>query len=153
VSPTLSTGAAATAGTITGTWTLTAGSTLQATYADLGEKYVADHAYQPGTVLEFGGSHEVTIAEDGTRRVAGVVSTNAAYVMNTGCQGEHVVILALHGRVPCRVRGKISKGDMMISGGDGYARPSNDPSIGSIIGKSLEDFDGIGIIEIAVGRL
>jgi hypothetical protein len=153
VSPTLSTGAAATAGTITGTWTLTAGSTLQATYADLGEKYVADHAYQPGTVLEFGGSHEVTIAEDGTRRVAGVVSTNAAYVMNTGCQGEHVVILALQGRVPCRVRGRIRKGDMMISGGDGYARPSNDPSLGSIIGKSLEDFDGIGVIEIAVGRL
>jgi hypothetical protein len=42
---------------------------------------------------------------------------------------------------------------MMISGGDGYARPSIDPSLGSIIGKSLEDFDGIGVIEIAVGRL
>jgi hypothetical protein len=153
VTPTLSTGAAATPGTITGTWTLTAGSTLEATYADLGEKYVADKHYEPGTVVEFGGSHEVTIAEDGTRRVAGVVSTNPAYVMNTGCRGEHVVILALQGRVPCRVRGRIRKGDMMISGGDGYARPSIDPSLGSIIGKSLEDFDGIGVIEIAVGRL
>jgi hypothetical protein len=51
------------------------------------------------------------------------------------------------------VRGKIRKGDLMISGGDGYARPSNDPQIGSIIGKALENFNGIGVIEVAVGRL
>jgi hypothetical protein len=127
--------------------------TLTATNADLGEKYVSDSQYEPGTVVEFGGDYEVTIAEDGTRAVAGVVSTNAAYIMNSACVGDHVVIIALQGRVPTKVRGKIRKGDMMISGGDGYARPSNDPQIGSIIGKALENFNGIGVIEVAVGRL
>lgn len=153
VTPTLSTGAALTVGTITGTWGLSAGSTLTATYADLGEKYVADAQYEPGTVVEFGGDYEVTVAQDGTRAVAGVVSTNAAYIMNSACAGDHVVTIALQGRVPCKVRGRIRKGDMMISGGDGYARPSNDPQVGSIIGKALENFDGIGVIEVAVGRL
>ena len=127
--------------------------TLTAVNADLGEKYVADAHYESGTVLEFGGDYEVTVAQDGTRAVAGVVSTNAAYIMNSACVGDHVVTIALQGRVPCKVRGRIRKGDMMISGGDGYARPSNDPQIGSIIGKALENFDGIGVIEVAVGRL
>lgn len=122
--------------------------------ADLAEYYQSDMYYEPGTVLEFGGSKEVTLASDETTRVAGVVSTNPAYVMNTNIEGEHVVMIALQGRVPCKVRGKIEKGDMLCSGGDGYARPTFNPKMGTIIGKSLEDFnDGVGIIEIAVGRL
>ena len=125
-----------------------------AKWADLAEHYLADCAYEPGTVLEFGGSKEVTVAQDATRRVAGVVSTKPAFIMNDSLKGETVVKLALQGRVPCKVRGKISKGDMLISGGNGYARPSSDPMIGSVIGKALEDFDGIeGIIEVVVGRL
>ena len=125
-----------------------------AKWADLAEKYLADRAYEPGTVLEFGGDKEVTLAEDSTRRVAGVVSTNPAFVMNENLQGETVVKLALQGRVPCKVRGKIRKGDMLVSGGGGYARPCNDPLLGTVIGKALEDFDGVsGIIEVVVGRL
>lgn len=150
----LTTGSAAAAGTITGTWTLSAGSTLRATYADLAEKYVADQAYPAGTVLEFGGSHEVTLAQDETRRVAGVVSTDPAYVMNDGCLGDHVVLLAMIGRVPCRVRGTIHKGDLLCSAGDGYARPTHSPKVGTIIGKALEDYDGVdGVIEIVVGKV
>jgi len=151
---TLTTGANTTAGTITGNWSLSTGSQLRATYADLAEYYEADAHYEPGTVLAFGGDKEVTIAEDGTSRVAGIVSTNPAYVLNTACKGEHIVALALQGRVPCKVRGNIKKGDMMVSAGNGYARPSTSPTVGTIIGKSLENFDGIeGVIEIAVGRL
>jgi len=150
----LTTGASANNGTITGNWTLSSGSKLEATYADLAEYYHADQSYDPGTVLEFGGDFEVTVAEDATNRVAGVVSSNPAYVMNATCKGEHVVAIALQGRVPVKVKGKIRKGDMMISAGNGYARPSNNPTVGSVIGKSLENFDGIeGIIEIAIGRL
>ena len=150
---TLSTGANTTAGAITGNWTLTDGSRLQATYADLAEYYEADVKYLPGTVLMFGGEKEVTLAEDGTSRVAGVVSTNPAYVMNSTCPGL-LTAVALQGRVPCKVRGKISKGDMLISGGNGFARPNQFPSMGTVIGKALEDFDGYeGIIEVAVGRL
>jgi len=151
---TLTTGANTNLGTITGNWSLSAGSRLQATYADLAEYYSSDENYGPGTVLEFGGNAEVTMAEDGSKKVAGVVSTNPAYVMNTSCPGKYVVALALQGRTPVKVRGKISKGDMLISGGGGYARPTTTPQIGTIIGKALENFDGIqGVIEIAVGRI
>jgi hypothetical protein len=149
----LTTGANTTAGNITGNWVLTSGSRLNATYADLAEYYEADDVYEPGTVLEFGGNKEVTIAQDGTTRVAGVVSTNPAYAMNANCQGIAVAI-ALQGRVPTKVRGTIHKGDMMVSGGNGFARPSSAPQMGTVIGKALENFDGIeGVIEVAVGRL
>jgi hypothetical protein len=149
----ITTGANSTAGTITGNWTLTDGSRMQATYADLAEYYEADDIYVPGTVLMFGGDKEVTLAEDGTPKVAGVVSTNPAYVMNATCPGL-LTAVALQGRVPCKVRGKISKGDMLISGGSGFARPNQFPSMGTVIGKALQDFDGYeGIIEVAVGRL
>jgi hypothetical protein len=150
----ITTGANTTPGTITGNWTLTAGSQLQATYADLAEYYVADAYYIPGMVLEFGGDKEVTLAKDNSRRVAGVVSTKPAYVMNSTCEGKYPVILALQGRVPCRVKGPVKKGDMMVSAGDGYARAEENPQVGSVIGKAIKDFNGVeGTIEVAVGRL
>jgi len=130
------------------------GTSTTALYADLAENYVSDVVYEPGTVLEFGGEFEVTLAEDSTTRVAGVVTTNPAYLMNKGCEGECVVAIALQGRVPCKVRGEISKGDMLISAGNGFARKTTSPQMGTIIGKALENFSGIeGIIEVAVGRL
>lgn len=135
-------------------WNTFYGVSTQARYADLAENYQADAVYEPGTVLEFGGSAEVTVAEDGTRRVAGVVSTNPAHLMNGALTGENVVTVALLGRVPCKVRGKISKGDMLVSGGSGFARPENNPQIGAVIGKALEDFDAVeGVIEVVVGRM
>jgi hypothetical protein len=130
------------------------GTATKALYADLAENYLSDAPYEAGTVLEFGGDFEVTIAEDGTRRVAGVVSTDPAYLMNTGLAGDNVVAVALTGRVPVKVRGKINKGDMLISGGNGYARAEYSPVLGSVIGKALENFNGIeGVIEVVVGRL
>ena len=126
-----------------------------AQYADVAELYVADAQYAPGTVLEFGGANEVTIAEDSTIRIAGVVSTNPAYLMNAGQAGEYIVPVALLGRVPCRVKGNIRKGDMLISGGDGYARPAQyHPLVGSVIGKALENHTGgDGVITVVVGRI
>lgn len=130
------------------------GLATSAQYADLAEKYIADSDYEPGTVLEFGGDFEVTIAEDETKKVAGVVTTNPGFIMNENLKGKFIASIALQGRVPCKVRGKIRKGDMLTSGGSGYARPTTEPKIGTIIGKALEDFDGVsGIIEVAVGRL
>ena len=152
---TLTTGANTTAGTITGNWTLSSGSKLQATYADLAEYYAADKHYIPGTVLAFGGEQEVTLAGIETNRVAGVVSSDPAYVMNGLIQCEYPTVIALQGRVPCKVRGKVYKGDMMISAGDGYAKSAiTNPNIGTVIGKALQNFDGEeGVIEVAVGRL
>jgi hypothetical protein len=126
-----------------------------ALYADLAEMYVSDAVYPPGTVLVFGGSQEVTVSTvDSSRRVAGVISTNPAHVMNSGLQGEHTVELALTGRVPTLVTGSVAKGDMMVSTADGRARAEENPVLGTVIGKALEDFDGIeGVIEVVVGKL
>ena len=125
-----------------------------AQYADLAEKYLADAAYAPGTVVEFGGDHEVTAAtEDMGVRVAGVVSTQPGYVMNEGLEGENVVVLALTGRVPTKVTGSIRKGDMLVSNGDGRARAEPLPRVGSVIGKAIENFDGEdGVIEVVIGK-
>lgn len=155
-SRTLSTGATATTGTITGQWSLNTGSTLQATYADLAEYYRGDREYEVGTVLIFGGEHEVTVSEKANdTRVAGVVSDAAAYIMNKDCQG-HKNLIALQGRVPCKVVGKIRKGDLMVTSKiQGVAVAAvDDAKSGSIIGKAICDYDSdhIGTIEIAVGR-
>lgn len=134
-------------------WGTLFGVSTQARYADLAENYQADAHYNPGTVLEFGGPEEVTIAVEGTRRVAGVVSTNPAHVMNGGLTGPNVATLALTGRVPCNVIGPVAKGDLMVSAGFGYAKANNDPAIGQVIGKALADFTGAkGQIEVVVGR-
>ncbi len=130
------------------------GAAVNARYADLAEKYLADAEYEPGTVLMFGGSAEVTLADEGTRRVAGVVSTNPAYLMNHQIEGDNIVDVALVGRVPVKVTGYIQKGDMMVSAGNGRARASAMPQIGTVIGKALQDFDGSeGVIEVVIGRL
>lgn len=123
---------------------------------DLAEYYCADSVYLPGTVLEFGGEKEVTVAGIESNRVAGVVSTDPAYVMNGMIKCEiHSTQLALIGRVPCRVIGKVTKGDMMVSAGNGYAKASiSEPKMGTVIGKALQDFNGTeGVIEIVVGKL
>ena len=126
-----------------------------AQYADLAEMYAADTNLEPGTVVCFGGSAEVTgCTEEACKRVAGVISTNPSYIMNSALEGDHIVAVALTGRVPTRVTGPVRKGDMMVSTADGRARAEPDPRVGTVIGKALEDFDGTeGVIEVVVGRL
>jgi hypothetical protein len=130
------------------------GTATSAQYADLAENYVADKNYDPGTVLEFGGEFEVTLAQDTTVKLAGVITTNPAYLMNSTCQGTYIAAIALQGRTPCKVKGSVKKGDMLVSAGAGYAKVSTNPSIGTVIGKALQDFSGdSGVIEVAVGRI
>ena len=130
------------------------GLATSAQYADLAEKYVADADYEPGTVLHFGGEHEVSQCDvDHCTKVAGVVSTDPAYRMNDDLKAEYVAMVALTGRVPCKVRGPVGKGDMMVSAGNGHARAEANPKVGAVIGKALENFDGDeGIIEVVVGK-
>ena len=74
--------------------------------------------------------------------------------MNAGLRADYPVTVALQGRVPCRVVGKVRKGDMMVSAGNGSARAEDNPQLGSVIGKALENFDGdLGTIEVVVGRI
>lgn len=125
-----------------------------AQYADLAEYYVADARYEPGTVLIFGGTKEVTLSENSADpRVAGVVSTLPAHVMNAGLVAEFSVAVALQGRVPVNVIGPVRKGDILVSSVNGHAEVNNQALAGRILGKSLEDFEGTqGTIEVSVGR-
>jgi hypothetical protein len=89
------------------------GVASQAQYADLAEKYESDSEYQPGTVVVFGGEKEITtttVFADAS--VAGVVSTNPAYLMNAVSTGLPV---ALRGRVPVQVVGPVQKGDLLVT--------------------------------------
>ena len=130
-----------------------------AQYADLAERYTADQDYEAGTVVVFSDKDsEFELTESTTshdRAVAGVISTNPAYLMNSTTEG---VALALQGRVPCKVLGPIQRGDLVVtSNTPGTAQRLEDSSYlpGVVIGKALgtiED-DSIQPIEVVVGRL
>jgi hypothetical protein len=145
-----------TLGTNTAWWTITYSKAVQAQYADLAENYTSDSDYAPGTVLVFGGEAEVTqSATSHDTRIAGVVSTNPAYLMNGAEPG---IAVALQGRVPCRVLGPVSKGDRVVSSHIAGVAQALDPlqyQPGCIIGKALQAVDStdISIIEVVVGRL
>jgi len=153
----LSAGNTGSTATVSGTWTLNTGARFQATYsADLAEYYEGDQEYEVGTVLIFGGEKEVTVStKEKDHRVAGIISDNAGYVMNGACPG-YKNLIALQGRVPCKVVGKINKGDLMVTSNiPGVAvSAKGTASPGTILGKALEDYDSnhIGTIELAVGR-
>ena len=130
-----------------------------AQYADLAEMYAADTDYAPGTVVEFGGNYEITVTTTThATQVAGIISTNPAYLMNSTQAGEHSLEVALVGRVPCSVVGTICKGDRLVSSnipGVAQALDINLYQPGCIVGKALEEYNSPdpGVIEVAVGRL
>jgi hypothetical protein len=130
------------------------GTATSAKYADLAENYQGDKPYAPGTVVMFGGAAEITVADADSTAVAGVVSTNPAHLMNGGLQGPGVAPVAFTGRVPCQVIGPVKKGDLMVSAGFGFAKVNNNPRVGTVIGKALQDYpvNGKGVIEVVVGR-
>ena len=124
-----------------------------AQYADLAEIYETDNNYEVGTVVVFGGTKEITTTEQKyDTRVAGVISENPAYIMNSKSDGQPV---ALAGKVKCKVHGTISKGTMLVaSERTGCATKSEHPPVGSVIGKALQSYnsDETGVIDIVVGR-
>ena len=139
------------------TTTTFTGSATSAQYADLAEKYDSDATYEAGTVLIFGGEKEVTeCTAKYDKRIAGIVSTDPAYLMNS--EGDGVAV-GLIGRVPCKVIGEIRKGDIMVaSDTSGHAeawKEESNPMTGSVIGKALEDKYGAGadVIEVVVGKI
>ena len=126
-----------------------------ALYADLAENYQADGVYKPGTVVVFGGKNEITVSDiDHDTRIAGVVSTKPAYLMNSS-QADGTPV-ALAGRVPCLVQGPVTKGDRLVNLASGIAGKFNPGKAepGCVVGKSLQDLphDHVELIEIAVGR-
>ena len=141
----------------TGMWFNTFyGVSVQAQYADLAERFETDQPYDPGTVVALGGIKEITAAvDDLSEDVFGVISTRAAYLMNgaAGSDATHPPV-AVNGRVPVRVIGRIRKGDRLVSAGNGLARAGakNELSPFNVIGRSLQDKTdtGEGTIEAIV---
>ena len=125
-----------------------------ARYADLAEKYATDTHYEHGTVVVFGGDAEVTVTtESNSPKVAGVISTDPAYMMNKDAEGQYV---ALRGRVPCKVIGPVAKGDVLVtSSRPGFAEAASDPhfvGVACYVGKAISSIDtpSEGVIEIMV---
>ena len=118
---------------------ITATST-QARYADLAEMYAADGDIEAGTVVHFAGEGKLAACDEANHHaVAGIISTDPAYLMNTDQEG---VALAISGRVPCKVTGVVNAGDLMVSAGNGMAMANNSPAIGTVIGKAIESNEG-----------
>ena len=129
------------------------GTATSARYADLAEKYSGPEDLVPGDVVMFGGDLEVIACEeDSHHAVAGVISTDPAYMMNSEADGHYV---ALAGRVPCKVTGPVAKGDLMVSSSvKGHAKADNNAPAGRIIGKAIGSSEGgEAVIEVLVNMM
>lgn len=133
------------------------GTAMRANYADLAENYKSDEMYIPGTVVVFGGDYEITVSYySRDARVAGIVSTDPAYLMNSNDDDTYLPV-ALTGKVPCLVTGPIRKGDLLMSSsvrGVATKMTADKWVPGCVIGKSLENSDdeNVRLVTVAVGR-
>jgi hypothetical protein len=135
-------GVPTTALTIYGANGTVAGTQINANYADVAERFAADEVYEAGTVVELGGTKEITKSiSDLSDKVFGVISTKAAYLMNSqaGDDATHPPV-AMTGRVPVKVVGQVNKGDRLVSAGQGFARAAQpgEATAFNVIGRSLD---------------
>ena len=143
-------------GAISGIWTLGVGARLNATYADLAERFEADTEYDAGTVVELGGEAEITaVVHELSEDVFGVVSNTAAYLMNAGAGSDSThPAIAVGGRVQVKVTGKVRKGQRLVSAGNGIARAAKvgEATSFNVIGRALANktTDGVGTVEAFV---
>jgi hypothetical protein len=120
-----------------------AGNQINANYADVAERFEADQVLTPGTVVELGGTAEITkVSQDLSENVFGVISTKAAYLMNSlaGSSDTHPPV-AMTGRVPVRTIGTVRKGDRLVSAGNGLARAAQPGEVTAfnVVGRALKD--------------
>jgi hypothetical protein len=160
ISPKLNAGSPSTNGTFVGQWSFGPGSSLTlpigttSYYADIAERYASDEQYESGTVVMFGGTSEVTMANvHSTTAVAGIVTTEPAQILNSDLTDS--VAIALVGRVPCKVTGNITRGNLLVvSHIPGVLTTSLFPSPGTIVAKAMENYNSpnVGVIEVMVTR-
>ena len=114
-----------------------------ALYADVAERFASDELLEPGTVVELGGTQEITRSLTAlSEKVFGVISTRPAYTMNGGAgEDDTHPKVAMTGRVPVKVTGYIRKGDRLVAAGDGIARAAQpgEATAFNVIGRSLVD--------------
>ena len=142
--------------TINGASGTISGNQINANYADVAERFAADTELSPGTVVELGGAYEITqVGADLSENVFGVISSRAAYLMNSqaGTDATHPPV-AMTGRVPVRIIGRVSKGDRLVSAGNGLARSAQagEATAFNVIGRSLQNKadSGEGTVEAIV---
>lgn len=125
------------------------GTATAAQYADLAEKYLTDRDYDAGTVVAIGGEKEVRSSVKGDRAI-GVVSTNPAILMNSDLIGG--TYIALKGRVPVKIKGKVQKGDRLIAVDDGCAAQADVHTFTDVFAVSLESnaSDDIKLVECVI---
>ena len=127
-----------------------------ALYADVAERFEADEQLESGTVVELGGLKEITKSmNELSENVFGVISTRPAYTMNGGAgENDTHPPVAMTGRVPVKVTGRINKGDRLVSAGSGLARAAQPGEATSfnVIGRSLVNKPtiGLGVVEAIV---
>lgn len=132
------------------------GTATAAKYADLAERYEADAAYEPGTVVTIGGAKEITQENtELSENVFGVISTNPAHLMNSAAgENDTHPPVALTGRVPCKVAGPVAKGQRLVSAGNGQARGAKlgEATAFNVIGRALsaKETDEVELLEITV---
>jgi hypothetical protein len=150
-------GVSTTAMTINGSTGIVSGAFgITANYADVDERFASDAEYAPGTVVELGGTAEITKSNtELSEAVFGVISTRAAYLMN-GAAGDDITHppVAMTGRVPVQVIGIVNRGDRLVSAGNGIARAAllGEATAFNVIGRSLVDKldSGLGVVEAIV---
>lgn len=142
--------------TIYGDWNLAAGATLEATYADIAERFKSDAEYPVGTILDIGGIEEVTAtAAEYSEDVFGVIADNPAFTLNSSIGKDHPAV-TLVGRTPVRVIGKVKKGDRLVSSATPGVACAGDKSklnMFNYIGRALEDKNtgGEALVMVAFG--
>ena len=127
-----------------------------AQYADVAERFAADDIYEAGTVVELGGINEITRStQELSDTVFGVISTQAAYLMNSGAGSDltHPPV-AMTGRVPVKCTGVVHKGDRLVGAGNGIARSAvpGEATAFNVIGRALAAKldSGLGVVEAIV---
>jgi hypothetical protein len=100
------------------------GTSVQAEYADLAEKYTIEDEdkIEIGDVIIISDKEEFDgkkCDKDKSHLVIGVVSSNPAFVMNNNSKG---IPITLRGRTYCKVIGPVRKGDSLVTTKNGCAR-------------------------------
>lgn len=134
------------------------GQATSALYADLAERFEADEVLEEGDIVMIGGEKEITKTDrESTPEVFGVVSINPAYAMNSagGTNDTHPYV-ALAGRIPVKVVGKVLKGQRLVASSQtGIAIAAETKNIFAVVGRALESSDELGVklIQAVVGKL
>jgi hypothetical protein len=133
------------------------GVATSAQYADIAERFEADATMEAGDVIALGGAKEITkTAERADDKVFGVISDKPAFRMNDGAGDDSThPFVAFSGRVGCKVKGPVTKGDRLVSssipGVAVKAQPEDDWK--STFGRALVDktSEEVQKITIAIG--